>query len=120
MDFFSVAYSYCKANNIDINPEMDTGTGYVDFKFSQGFSKRLIVEIKNSYNPNIINGYKIQLEAYKRSEETCFGYYLIIDVGELGQKLEKLLKLYTVDGNKKSEIIYIDEKLKVSASKRRI
>ena len=44
--FHTVADSYCRANNIDINREMHTGIGNVDFKFSQGFSKRIIVEIK--------------------------------------------------------------------------
>ena len=41
--FFSVAYSYCKANNIDVSPEIDTGNGKIDFKFSQGFKKRVLV-----------------------------------------------------------------------------
>lgn len=119
MIFFAVAYSYCKANNIDINPEMDTGNGNVDFKFSQGFSKRLIVEIKNSYNPNIISGFKVQLESYKKSEETCYGYYIIVDVGNLGKKYENLRKIYNDDDQKKAEIIYIDAILKLSASKRK-
>jgi hypothetical protein len=119
MIFFAVAYSYCKANNIDINPEMDTGNGNVDFKFSQGFSKRVIVEIKNSYNQNVISGFKTQLEIYKKSEETCFGYYIIVDVGNLGKKYDSLLKLYNADDKKKSEIIYVDAELKLSASKRK-
>jgi len=25
--FFTVAYSYCKANDLDVSPEVDTGTG---------------------------------------------------------------------------------------------
>jgi hypothetical protein len=119
MIFFAVAYSYCKANNIDISPEMDTGNGNVDFKFSHGFSKRLIVEIKNSYNPNIISGFKSQLELYKKSEETCNGYYIIVDVGNLGKKYENLLKIYNDDEQKKAEIVYIDAFMKLSASKRK-
>lgn len=119
MIFFAVAYSYCKANNIDVNPEMDTGNGNVDFKFSIGFNKRVIVEVKNSYNPNIISGFKTQLEAYKKSEETCFGYYIIIDVGNLGLKYENLLKLYKGDKEKKAEIFLIDAEIKPSASKRK-
>lgn len=119
MIFFSVAYSYCKANNIDINPEMDTGNGNVDFKFSKGFNQRLIVEIKNSYNPNIIAGFKSQLEIYKNSEETCYGYYIIVDVGKLGRKYNNLLKLYNSDIKKQAEIVYIDAELKLSASKRK-
>jgi hypothetical protein len=118
MLFFGVAYSYCKANNVDINPEMDTGNGIVDFKFSRGFTKRLIVEVKNSYNQNIVNGFKIQLESYKRSEETCFGLYIIVDVGGLGKKYDSLLSLYNSDKHKKAEIFYINGEIKPTASKR--
>ena len=119
MIFFAVAYNYCKANNIDVNPEMDTGNGNVDFKFSQGFDKRVIVEIKNSYNYNISSGFKTQLKTYKESEETCYGFYLIINVGNLGRKLDDLLKIYESDDDKKSEIYYVDARIKPSASKRK-
>jgi hypothetical protein len=117
--FLSVAYSYCKANDIDINPEMDSGSGYVDFKFSKGFSKRVIVEIKHSYNRNIIDGFSEQLRLYKESEETLHGYYIIVDVGGLGEKYERLIQIYNNDPEKKAEIIYIDGSIKPSASKRK-
>jgi len=119
MLFFSVSYSYCKANNLDINPEMDTGNGNVDFKFSRGFNKRLIVEVKNSYNPNIISGFKTQLDLYKKAEETSFGFYIIVDVGSLGKKYDTLLSMYNANKQKKAEIIYIDGEIKPSASKRK-
>lgn len=119
MVFFAVAYSYCKANDIDINPEMDTGNGLVDFKFSNGFSKRVIVEIKNSYNPNIISGFTKQLKLYMNSEETCFGYYLIVDVGNLGKKYDNLLKIYNDDKDKNAVIYYIDAEIKPTASRRK-
>ncbi|MCU7864617.1 MAG: hypothetical protein KZQ92_11660 [Candidatus Thiodiazotropha sp. (ex Lucinoma borealis)] len=38
--FFTVAYAYCRANNIDISPEIDTGNGKIDFKFAVGFNER--------------------------------------------------------------------------------
>ena len=34
--FFAVAHAYCKANNLDLTPEADTGNGPVDFKMSSG------------------------------------------------------------------------------------
>lgn len=117
MLFFSAAYSYCKANDLDINPEMDTGNGYVDFKFSKGFKKRLIVEIKHSYNPKIIDGFGVQLNLYKQAEETSFGFYIVIDVGRLGKKYEKLVRMYN-DSSKKADLYYINGKIKPSASKR--
>jgi hypothetical protein len=115
--FHLVAYCYCKANDIDINPEMDTGIGNVDFKFSKGFSKKVIVEIKLSTNYNIINGFSTQLNLYKKSEETLSGYYIIINVGNMGKKLENLYEIYNADKAKKSERFYIDALFKPSASK---
>jgi hypothetical protein len=117
--FFATAYSYCKAYDIDLNPEMDAGIGYVDFKFSKGFTKRVVVEIKHSYNPNIENGFNIQLSGYKKSEETAFGYYVIVDVGGLGKKLDKVYAALNHDVKKKADIFYINARIKPSASKRK-
>ena len=117
--FQCVADSYCRANDIDINRETSTGVGNVDFKFSHGFSKRIIVEIKLSTNYNIVNGFTTQLASYKKSEETLSGYYVVIDVGNMGDKYDKLQELYNSDKKKLSEIFYIDALHKPSASKRK-
>jgi hypothetical protein len=73
--FFAVAYSYCDANNIDLSPECDAGSGQVDFKFSKGFDARVVVEIKLSTNPKVIAGYSMQLQTYMKAEETDRGVY---------------------------------------------
>ena len=94
MLFFAVAYSYCKANNLDITPEAETGTGPVDFKVASGFNGRVLVEIKLSTNKKMVAGYTRQLEAYKKAEETMQGYYVVIDVGgPIGRKRRQLAKL---------------------------
>jgi hypothetical protein len=62
--FFAVAYAYCKANNLDITPEADTGNGPVDFKVSAGFTGRVLVEIKLSTNGKLVAGYTRQLATY--------------------------------------------------------
>ena len=117
--FFAVAYSYCKANNLDISPEVDTGTGQVDFKLSKGFKHRILVELKLSLNKKLLSGYQKQLEAYKKSEETMRAIYLVIDVGSMGKKDEKLLQMRTDSMNKNepaSDIEFIDGKRRKSAS----
>ena len=91
--FFAVAYSYCKANDIDISPEIDTGTGKIDFKFSTGFESRVLVEVKLSSNGQLVSGYSTQLELYKKSEETMKAFYLVIDVGGMGNKDTRLFKI---------------------------
>jgi hypothetical protein len=119
--FFSVAYVYCKSNNIDISPEIDTGNGKIDFKFSAGFDKRVLVEIKLSTNSKLVTGYTTQLEIYKKSCETMRALYLVIDVGRMGKKDQELLKLKNAASQRKdppSDIEFVDGKVKLSASKR--
>lgn len=117
--FFAVSYAYCKANDIDISPEIDTGTGKVDFKLSVGFNKRVLVEIKLSTNPKIVSGYIKQLEVYKTSQQTIKAIYLIIDVGSMGKKDEKVIEeknKASKQGDPLSDIEFIDGILKQSAS----
>lgn len=118
--FFAVASSYCKANNIDLTPEADTGNGPVDFKLSSGFTGRVLVEVKLSTNPKILAGYEKQLQTYKDAEQTTHGFYVVIDVGGMGRKDERLLarkNALAKGGRPTSEIVFIDAKRRPSASK---
>ena len=87
--FYAIADSYCKANDIDISPEADTGTGEIDFKFSTGYKSRVLVEVKLSDNPKLLAGYDKQLEIYKDSEQTSKGVYVVVDIGYLAKKDEE-------------------------------
>lgn len=119
--FFAVAYSYCKANNIDLTPEADSGNGPVDFKLSQGFNSRLVIEIKLSTNGSLVHGYEKQLEIYKKADDTDLGVFLIIDVGGIGKKynlVQKLRNEFVKEYGKASDIRYVDGDQKASASKR--
>ena len=119
--FYAVAHSYCMANNIDITPEAETGRGPVDFKASQGFEARALVEIKLSDNKKLEAGYRSQLEAYRTAERTMHAYYVVIDVdGELTNKSKKLFDQKNLAASQKrraSEIILINGAVKPSASK---
>ncbi|MAI36178.1 hypothetical protein [Alteromonas sp.] len=119
--FFAVAYSYCKANNIDLTPEADSGNGPVDFKLSQGFDSRLVVEVKLSNNGSLVHGYEKQLEIYKKADDTDLGVFLIIDVGGIGKKygaVQKIRNDFIKEHGKASDIWYVDGNQKASASKR--
>lgn len=119
--FFAIAYAYCRANNVDISPEIDTGNGKIDFKFSTGFNDRVLVEIKLSTNSKTVSGYQTQLEVYKAAEETMKAIYLVIDVGKIGAKEKALLKLQSDAQKRKeplSDLEFVDGTLKPSASKR--
>jgi hypothetical protein len=114
MLFFAISYSYCRSNDIDINPEMDAGSGLIDFKFSKGFSNRIIIELKLSSNQKLIPGYKKQLEIYKESEETNCGFYIVMNLGNATKKIKDLL---TLENEDLSEIVVINSQKRVSASK---
>lgn len=117
--FFAIAYAYCKANNIDLTPEADTGNGPVDFKLSTGFTGRVLVEIKLSTNTKLVAGYTRQLERYREAEKAA-AYYVVLDVGQMGRKHERLITARNnavLAGQKASPIEIIDGTRRESASK---
>lgn len=117
--FFAVALSYCKANNIDITPESDTGVGPVDFKCSKGFNGRVVVELKLSTNSKVVSGYTKQLEAYKDAEETASAFYVVVDVGRMGKKEERLESIKNNwNKSRPSKLVFVDGNPKLSASRR--
>lgn len=117
--FFAVADAYCLANNLDITPEADTGSGTVDFKFSSGYNIRILVETKLSTN-KLVSGYSTQLEIYKNSQTPVYAVYLVIDIGGMRDKAKKLLEIKNSLTTSKnlSNIIFVDGKRQLSASKR--
>ncbi|MGO9263892.1 MAG: hypothetical protein ACLQBA_03230 [Candidatus Binataceae bacterium] len=119
--FFAVADCYCKANNLDITPEADTGAGSVDFKFSIGYACRVLVEIKLSTNAKLVDGFDKQITAYTEAEDAVSSFYVVIDVGHMGRKDELLYRLsnkWQQKARNRPEIRLIDGKLRPSASKR--
>jgi hypothetical protein len=118
--FFAVAYAYCKANNLDVTPEAETGNGPVDFKVSHGFTGRVLVEIKLSTNGKLVAGYTRQLETYRTAEEAQRGYYVVVDVGKIGDKAKALIAVKNAasgQGQANSPIIFVDGTRRPSASK---
>jgi hypothetical protein len=118
--FFAVADAYCKANNIDISPETNSGGGPVDFKFSSGYRGRCLVEIKLSTG-KVVSGYKTQLDVYKDAADTTDGFLLVVNVGKLGSKLKDIQKIQAERrkaGEKVSEIRFVDAGRLPSASHR--
>jgi hypothetical protein len=119
--YFAIADCYCRANNIDISPEAHMGGGPIDFKFSVGYSARVLVELKRS-GGQVVHGYEKQLEIYKDAARTNHGVFVVVDYGD--GLLPKLAAIKTIQktrqdsGQEASEIIVIDARRKASASKR--
>ncbi|MCC2955560.1 hypothetical protein LK542_08045 [Massilia sp. IC2-477] len=118
--YFAIADCFCKANDVDISPEANMGGGPIDFKFSKGYEARVLVEMKRS-SGTVRHGYEKQLEYYKDAAKTFFGIFVVIDYGDLGNKLLTIQKIRSerLDaGEAASDIVVIDATQKKSASKR--
>ena len=118
--FFAVANVMCAVNNVDISPETNSGGGPVDFKFSTGYRGRVLVELKLSTG-SVVHGYTTQLEIYKSAATTSAAVLVVMDIGKMGRKLRTIEKLKAeaeVRGERTSEIVVIDARHRVSASKR--
>jgi len=120
--FFAVADAHCLANNLDISPEADSGSGPVDFKVSSSYKNRVLVEVKLSTNNKVVHGYETQLATYKKAESTTRATYMVIDVGQMGQKDKRIIAIQNAkrkSGDPVSSIAFVNGKRQESASRRR-
>jgi len=76
--FLGIVKHYCKANNIDVSRESNIGRGPVDFKTSQGYSLRALIEVKLAKNTKFWHGLETQLPKYQDAEDVRLGYFLVI------------------------------------------
>jgi hypothetical protein len=119
--YYAMADCFCIANNIDISPEANMGGGPIDFKFSKGYQARVLVEMKRSQG-TVRHGYEKQLEIYKTAARTAHGIFVVIDYGDLGDKLGQIQTMRAERikaGEPASDIVVIDATPKASASKRK-
>jgi hypothetical protein len=119
--YYAIADCFCIANNIDISPEANMGGGPIDFKFSNGYEARVLVEMKRSKG-TVRHGYERQLEIYKEAARTNHGIFVVLDYGDLGEKLVQIQAIRAEPlkaGEPASDIVVIDATPKQSASKRK-
>lgn len=88
--FYLIADFYCQKANILLSREPNAGLGPVDFSLGTGYDTKIVVEIKKSNNKELENGYKKQIEAYKKSEAAFYGFFVVIIVKEGKKKDEEL------------------------------
>ncbi len=120
---YSIADTYIKAANVDIdvNRENNTGVGAIDFKFSRGRHGKTIVEVKRSGNDNLLHGYVTQLPEYMRSEAAEYGIFVIIKEDDRDE--ERIRTVHEASfaieqkGEYAPEIVVIDARVKSTASK---
>lgn len=76
--FKGILDEHCRANNIDLTREVNQGMGSVDFRFSCGYSNRVLLEAKLAKNTKFWNGLKKQLPHYMRVDSCSKGIFLVI------------------------------------------
>jgi hypothetical protein len=119
--YYAISDCFCRAHNVDISPEANMGGGPIDFKYSKGYSVRVLVELKRS-NGRVIHGYETQLEIYKEAARTVHGIFVVLDFGDLAEKLTTIQTIRAERlerGEQASDIVVIDATRKASASKRK-
>ena len=76
--FKGILDEHCRANNIDLTREVNQGRGPIDFRFSSGYSNRVLLEIKLAKNTKFWNGLKNQLPLYMNVDSCNKGIFLVI------------------------------------------
>lgn len=120
--FDSYAKKYCQNVGIDLTREVETGRGPVDFRFSSNSHFTAHVEFKKENNSKLSHGLTEQLPTYMRSEDVKIGFFVIFDFGtrdisKLKVDLESQRIKLEQDKGLTLRVIYIDARLKLSASK---
>lgn len=121
--FRTAMIGYCQAHNIDLTSESNAGRGPVDFKFSQGWNRRALVEVKLANNTHYWHGLETQTPIYMASEDIQCGYFVTIRFTENDFKPERTRRVQEVatrvseEQNYALRPIFVDARPKKSASK---
>jgi hypothetical protein len=70
--------SLCELADIDMSREPDAGRGPVDFKFSAGWHRRALIEVKLLSSSKLLQGAGAQLPQYLASEQISCAYYVCV------------------------------------------
>jgi hypothetical protein len=80
--FHAIMYGFCKSHDIDLSPESNAGSGPVDFKFSQGWARKAVVEVKLARNSKYWSGVRKQVVQYVKAENVPCGIFLSVQFTE--------------------------------------
>jgi hypothetical protein len=123
-DLFHIAVLHtCKKYDIDVTPEANSGPGPVDFKFSSGWKKKALVEMKFASSSHFWDNLEEQVPAYLRAEGTKCGFILVIQhteadrTPEFVERAKRLVKRIAKETRVRYEPVFVDARQKPSASK---
>jgi len=95
--FKGILDEHCKANDIDLTREVNQGKGPVDFRFSHGYSNRILLEVKLAKNTKFWNGLEKQLPEYMKVDSCKKGIFLVIVYSEKDVQRIKDIKKICLD-----------------------
>lgn len=113
----------CKAQDVDVSPEVNSGHGCVDFKFSVGWERRALVETKLANNSRGWHGITTQTPTYMDAEGIRCGYFLCVQFRDQDLDAERIERAHaaarTVSAERDYaiEALFIDARPKSSASR---
>ena len=103
---FGMVFQICAVNNVSIDPEANAGRGPVDFKFSNGFNSKCLLETKLARNSKWITSVTRQLPAYIVSDVGKYGVYLLVSYD--GSRNENIAELQAAAKSIASKGVEID------------
>ena len=119
--------AHCRMADVDLTRESNLGRGPVDFKFSRGWQKRALLEVKLIPSTHFFTGASKQLPQYMTTERTSVGVYLCVGYTDKDfsperlQPIEDTIRKLREDSGWTLEVVYVDARTtnKDSASKLR-
>lgn len=91
--FKGIAKHYCQANGIVLDREVELGRGPVDFKFSNGYSKRAHLEIKKVHSGKFWHGLEVQLPTYMKADEVDDAWFMAVRYRDTEGQIKRIEKL---------------------------
>jgi hypothetical protein len=113
----------CKLADVDLTHESDAGRGPVDFKFSAGWHRRALIEVKLLSSSKLLRGADAQLPQYLASEQISCAYYMCVgftDRDLLPERLARVRATCAAYEAKSGSVViprFIDARPKLSASR---
>jgi hypothetical protein len=106
--------AYCGAAHVIMSREVDMGRGPVDFKFTAGWQRRALIEVKLMDSSKFFSGAAKQLPQYLKTEKIEFGIYLCVGFADRDfepfrvKRVEDTLSALSKAKGIKMKAIYVD------------
>ncbi|GAA3493924.1 hypothetical protein ACWEV9_27360 [Streptomyces albogriseolus] len=112
----------CEQADVDVSREANVGRGPVDFKFSAGWKRRALIEVKLLSSRKLQQGAEAQLPQYLKSERVRSAYYVCVgftdaDLAEARlDRVQETCAAYQAESRRTVTARFIDARPKESAS----